>query len=103
MAFPSAELTSSRSFKTRSSTFTSILCKNTQDRDYGQLYALHEHTLRSPAYTTTSCTNSIPSPVCDEEKGEVKISKEEIEANMTQLIFAGSEMTSTAMAAIVYE
>jgi cytochrome P450 len=41
--------------------------------------------------------------VRDEEKGEVKISKEEIEANMTQLIFAGSEMTSTAMAAIVYE
>ncbi|KAF3037521.1 hypothetical protein E8E12_007436 [Didymella heteroderae] len=39
----------------------------------------------------------------NEEKGEVKISKEEIEANMTLLIFAGSETTSSAMAAILTE
>jgi cytochrome P450 len=37
----------------------------------------------------------------NEEKGETKIPKEEIEANMTVLIFAGSETTSTAMTAIV--
>jgi cytochrome P450 len=37
----------------------------------------------------------------NEEKGEIKISKEEIEANMTVLIFAGSDTTSTAMAAIL--
>jgi cytochrome P450 len=37
----------------------------------------------------------------NEEKGEVKIPKEEIEANMTLLIFAGSETTSTAMTAIL--
>jgi cytochrome P450 len=37
----------------------------------------------------------------NEEKGEVKIPKEEIEANMTVLIFAGSETTSTAMTAIL--
>lgn len=36
----------------------------------------------------------------NEEKGEVKIPKEEIEANMTLLIFAGSETTSTALAAV---
>jgi cytochrome P450 len=34
-------------------------------------------------------------------KGEAKISDEEIEANMTVLIFAGSETTSTAMTAIL--
>lgn len=34
------------------------------------------------------------------EKGEVKIPKDEIEANMALLIFAGSETTSTALAAI---
>ncbi|KAJ4331982.1 hypothetical protein N0V87_008722 [Didymella glomerata] len=39
----------------------------------------------------------------NEEKGEVKIPKEEIEANMTLLIFAGSETTSSAMAAILTE
>jgi cytochrome P450 len=98
-----AGLTSSRFFDTWSSTFTSILCRNTQDRDYAQLHTWHGHTLRSPVYTTTSCTNSIPSQVRDEKKGEVKISREDIEANMTLLIFAGSEMTSTAMVAIVYE
>lgn len=37
----------------------------------------------------------------NEEKGEVKIPKEEIEANMTLLIFAGSETTSTAMTAVL--
>ena len=37
----------------------------------------------------------------NEEKGEVKIPKDEIEANMTLLIFAGSETTSTALAAIL--
>ena len=37
----------------------------------------------------------------NEEKGETKIPKEEIEANMMVLIFAGSETTSTAMTAIV--
>ncbi|KAJ4349701.1 uncharacterized protein N0V89_008318 [Didymosphaeria variabile] len=35
------------------------------------------------------------------EKGEVKIPKDEIEANMTLLIFAGSETTSTALVAIL--
>lgn len=35
------------------------------------------------------------------EKGEIKIPKDEIEANMTLLIFAGSETTSTALAAIL--
>lgn len=35
------------------------------------------------------------------EKGEVKIPEEEIEANMTLLIFAGSETTSTALAAVL--
>ncbi|KAJ4986130.1 cytochrome P450 [Stagonosporopsis vannaccii] len=39
----------------------------------------------------------------NEEKGEVKIPKEEIEANMTLLIFAGSETTSSAMSAIMTE
>lgn len=39
----------------------------------------------------------------NEEKGEIKIPKEEIEANMTLLIFAGSETTSSAMAAILTE
>jgi cytochrome P450 len=39
----------------------------------------------------------------NEEKGEVKIPKEEIEANMTLLIFAGSETTSSAMSAILTE
>ncbi|KAH7374279.1 benzoate 4-monooxygenase cytochrome-like protein P450 [Pyrenochaeta sp. MPI-SDFR-AT-0127] len=39
----------------------------------------------------------------NEEKGEVKIPKEEIEANMTLLIFAGSETSSTAMAAVFSE
>lgn len=39
----------------------------------------------------------------NEEKGEVKIPKEEIEANMTLLIFAGSETSSTAMAAVLNE
>ncbi|KAF2027984.1 benzoate 4-monooxygenase cytochrome-like protein P450 [Setomelanomma holmii] len=37
----------------------------------------------------------------NDEKGEVKIPKEEMEANMTLLIFAGSETTSTAMTAIL--
>jgi cytochrome P450 len=37
----------------------------------------------------------------NEEKGEVKIPKEEIEVNMTILIFAGSDTTSTALAAIL--
>ncbi|KAH7408499.1 benzoate 4-monooxygenase cytochrome-like protein P450 [Phaeosphaeria sp. MPI-PUGE-AT-0046c] len=37
----------------------------------------------------------------NEEKGETKIPKEEIEQNMTLLIFAGSETTSTAMTAIL--
>jgi cytochrome P450 len=37
----------------------------------------------------------------NEEKGETKIPKEEIEANMTVLIFAGSDTTSSAMAAIL--
>lgn len=37
----------------------------------------------------------------NDEKGEVKIPKEEIEQNMTLLIFAGSETTSTAMTAIM--
>ncbi|KAF1976729.1 benzoate 4-monooxygenase cytochrome-like protein P450 [Bimuria novae-zelandiae CBS 107.79] len=37
----------------------------------------------------------------NKDKGEVKIPKEEIEANMTLLIFAGSETTSTALAAIL--
>lgn len=37
----------------------------------------------------------------NEEKGELKIPQEEIEANMTLLIFAGSETTSTAIAAIL--
>ena len=36
----------------------------------------------------------------NEEKGEVRIPTDEIEANMTVLIFAGSETTSTAMAGI---
>ncbi|KAJ4299478.1 hypothetical protein N0V90_004723 [Kalmusia sp. IMI 367209] len=35
------------------------------------------------------------------EKGEVKVPEAEIEANMTLLIFAGSETTSTALAAIL--
>jgi cytochrome P450 len=35
----------------------------------------------------------------NDQKGDIRISKEEIEANMTLLIFAGSETTSTAMAA----
>ncbi|KAL5373696.1 hypothetical protein DPSP01_012495 [Paraphaeosphaeria sporulosa] len=35
------------------------------------------------------------------DKGEVKIPDEEIEANMTLLIFAGSETTSTALAAVL--
>ena len=39
----------------------------------------------------------------NEEKGEVMIPKEEIEANMTLLIFAGSETTSSAMSAILTE
>lgn len=39
----------------------------------------------------------------NEEKGEVKIPQEEIEANMTLLIFAGSETTSSAMSAILTE
>lgn len=39
----------------------------------------------------------------NEEKGEVKIPQEEIEANMTLLIFAGSETTSSAMSAITTE
>ncbi|CBX97259.1 hypothetical protein IAQ61_007329 [Plenodomus lingam] len=37
----------------------------------------------------------------NKEKGEIKIPQDEIEANMTLLIFAGSETTSTAMTAIV--
>ena len=37
------------------------------------------------------------------EKGEVKIPKEEIEANITLLIFAGSETISSAMSAILSE
>jgi cytochrome P450 len=37
----------------------------------------------------------------NEEKGETKIAKAEIEANMTVLIFAGSDTTSSAMAAIL--
>ncbi|KAH7126579.1 benzoate 4-monooxygenase cytochrome-like protein P450 [Dendryphion nanum] len=37
----------------------------------------------------------------NEEKGEVKIPTSEIEQNMTLLIFAGSETTSTAMSAIL--
>jgi cytochrome P450 len=37
----------------------------------------------------------------NKEKEEIKIPKEEIEANMTVLIFAGSDTTSTAMAAIL--
>ncbi|KAL6150763.1 hypothetical protein ACJQWK_00291 [Exserohilum turcicum] len=37
----------------------------------------------------------------NEEKGEVKIPEDEIEANMTLLIFAGSETTSTAMTAVI--
>lgn len=37
----------------------------------------------------------------NEEKGEMIIPKEEIEANMAVLIFAGSETSSTAMAAIL--
>jgi cytochrome P450 len=37
----------------------------------------------------------------NKEKGEIRIPKEEIEANMTVLIFAGSDTTSTAMAAIL--
>jgi hypothetical protein len=41
--------------------------------------------------------------VRDEEKGEVSISKEDLEANMALLVFAGSELTSTAMAAIVLD
>lgn len=39
----------------------------------------------------------------NEEQSEVKIPKEEIEANMTLLIFAGSETTSSAMAVILTE
>ncbi|KAJ8113006.1 hypothetical protein OPT61_g4758 [Boeremia exigua] len=39
----------------------------------------------------------------NEEKGEIKIPKDEIEANMTLLIFAGSETTSSAMSAIMTE
>lgn len=39
----------------------------------------------------------------NEEKGEVKVPKEEIEANMTVLIFAGSETTSSALSAILTE
>lgn len=39
----------------------------------------------------------------NEEKGEVKIPETEIEANMTLLIFAGSETTSSAMSAILTE
>ncbi|KAF1847536.1 benzoate 4-monooxygenase cytochrome-like protein P450 [Cucurbitaria berberidis CBS 394.84] len=39
----------------------------------------------------------------NEEKGEVKIPKEEIEANLNILIFTGSETTSTAMAAIIHQ
>ena len=39
----------------------------------------------------------------NEEKGEVKIPKEEIEANITFLIFAGSETISSAMSAILNE
>jgi cytochrome P450 len=37
----------------------------------------------------------------NEDKGEVKIPKEEIETNMTILIFAGSETSSSAMTAIL--
>lgn len=37
----------------------------------------------------------------NEEKGEIKIPNQEIETNMTLLIFAGSETTSTAMTAIM--
>ncbi|KAH7065753.1 benzoate 4-monooxygenase cytochrome-like protein P450 [Paraphoma chrysanthemicola] len=37
----------------------------------------------------------------NEEKGEEMIRKEELEANMTLLIFAGSETTSTALTAIL--
>ncbi|KAF2010740.1 benzoate 4-monooxygenase cytochrome-like protein P450 [Aaosphaeria arxii CBS 175.79] len=36
----------------------------------------------------------------NEEKGEVKIPMDEVEANMTVLIFAGSETTATAMVSI---
>lgn len=39
----------------------------------------------------------------NKEKGEVKIPQDEIEVNMTVLIFAGSETTSTAMTAILNE
>jgi cytochrome P450 len=37
----------------------------------------------------------------NEEKGEIRIPKEEIEANMVLLIFAGSDTTSTAITAIL--
>lgn len=37
----------------------------------------------------------------NEEKGEIKIPKEEMETNMTILIFAGSETSSSAMTAIL--
>jgi cytochrome P450 len=37
----------------------------------------------------------------NKEKGEVVVPKEEVEANLTMLIFAGSETTSTALAAIL--
>jgi cytochrome P450 len=39
----------------------------------------------------------------NQEKGEIKIPDDEIEANMTVLIFAGSETTSTALTAILTE
>lgn len=39
----------------------------------------------------------------NEQKGEVKMAQEEMEANMTVLIFAGSETTSSAMSAILTE
>jgi cytochrome P450 len=37
----------------------------------------------------------------NEEKGEIRIPKEEIEANMVLLIFAGSDTTSTAITAVL--
>lgn len=37
------------------------------------------------------------------EKGEIRVPEKEIEANMTLLIFAGSETTSSAMSAILTE
>jgi cytochrome P450 len=37
----------------------------------------------------------------NEEKGEIRIPKEEIEANMVLLIFAGSDTTSTAMTVVL--